>query len=84
MAVNLWLLVPLSAVALGLVAAVRLRRRVRSVVHRSPMLADQDVERIIRQGIFVSDEDEPLDLEHVDQEERRFWEEAEWDEAEEW
>jgi hypothetical protein len=81
---TLWLLVWTAAAALALAAAVRLRVRVRRHVHRRPKLDDDDVRDIIRFGHFVSDEDEPLDLEQVHEAERRFWEEAEWDEAEEW
>jgi hypothetical protein len=73
-----------GAAALALAAAVRFRRRLRSHVDRSPKLDDDDVRDIIAFGHFVSNEDEPLDLDQVREEERRFWEEAEWDEAEEW
>jgi hypothetical protein len=67
-----------------MVAAVRVRRRLRAHLDRRPVLDDDDVRDIIAHGIYVSLEDEPLDLERVREEERRFWEEAEWDEAEEW
>jgi hypothetical protein len=80
----LWLLVWTLAAALALAAAVRFRMRLRAHVHRRPKLDDDDVRDIIAFGHYVSDEDEPLDLDQVHEEERRFWEEAEWDEAEEW
>jgi hypothetical protein len=81
---TLWLLVWTIAAALALVAAVRFPKRLRAHVQRRPKLDDDDVRDIIAFGYFVSDEDEPLDLDQVHEEERRFWEEAEWDEAEEW
>jgi hypothetical protein len=81
---TLWLLVWTCAVGLALVAAVRFRMRLRAHVDKRPVLEDDDVRDIIAYGFFVSDEDEPLDLDQVHEEERRFWEEAEWDEAEEW
>lgn len=71
-------------VLLPMAAAIRYRQRLRSLIDRRPVLADEDVRRIVDVGVFVSDEDEPLDLSQVEEEERRFWEETEWDEAEEW
>jgi hypothetical protein len=81
---TLWLLVWMGAASLAVVAAVRIMRRLRMHGDRHPVLDDDAVRRILEVGVFVSDEDEPLDLEQVREEERRFWEEAEWDEAEEW
>jgi hypothetical protein len=85
---TLWLLVwtcaALGAVALAVGAAVRIRMRLRAHVDKRPVLDDDDVRDIVAHGFYVSQEDEPLDLERVYEEERRFWEEAEWDEAEEW
>ena len=86
MAGTLLLLVWTGAVGLALAAAVRFLIRLRRHVEKRPILDDDDVRDIIAHGIYVSNEDEPLDLERVHEEERRFWEEAEaeWDEAEEW
>jgi hypothetical protein len=81
---TLWAAVWTGAAVLALVAAVRIRRRVRVHVDRRPTLDDDDVNDIIAHGIYVSPEDEPLDLDRAREEERRFREEAEWDEAEEW
>lgn len=71
-------------VVLALAAAVRFGMRLRGRSERRPRLDDDDVRDIIAFGHFVSREQEPLDLDRVHEEERRFWEEAEWDEAEEW
>jgi hypothetical protein len=81
---TLWLIVWTGAVALALGAAVRVRLRLRKHFDQRPVLDDDDVKDIIAHGIYVSQEDEPLDLGRVHEEERRFWEEAEWDESEEW
>jgi hypothetical protein len=80
---TLWAVLWTIAAALALVASVRIRRRLRAHLDRRPALDDDDVNDIIAHGIYVSQEDEPLDLERVREEERRFWEEAEWDEADE-
>lgn len=86
---TLWLLLWIGGVALAFAGLVRVRARLRAHVHRRPVLDDDAVRSIVETGVFVSDEDEPLDLEQVREEERRFWEEEEWswdepEEAEEW
>lgn len=73
-----WILIALLAVAW-----LRLRRRIRDRT-RPPGLRDEDVERILRTGRLDREEHEPLDLEEIEEEERRFWNESSWDEAEEW
>ena len=78
----LWLMGWFAGVALAFLAALRLRSRLRAHVDKRPVLNDDDVRSIVETGVFVSDEDPPLDLERVQEEERRFWEE-EWDEAQE-
>lgn len=72
-------------ILLGLLALAwfRLRRRIRDRT-RPPDLGDEDVERILRTGQLDRDEHEPLDLDEIEEEERRFWNESSWDEAEEW
>jgi hypothetical protein len=80
------LLVWIGAVGLVLVAWVRLRARFRAQVDKKPLVDDDAVRRILDTGVLVSEEDEPLDLRQVQEEERRFWRELEgelWDEAEE-
>jgi hypothetical protein len=46
------------------------------------VLTDDMVKHIEEHGSI--DIDEPLDLEQIQEEESRFWEEQPWDEAEEW
>jgi hypothetical protein len=80
---TLWLTLWFGGLALALAAGLRLRARLRAHVDRRPVLVDDDIRRIVETGVYVSDEDPPLDLDRVREEERRFWEEAEWDEAQE-
>lgn len=68
------------AVASGILLRFRLSGRGGRGV---PTLDDAAVRSIIERGIIVTDEDEPLDLDQIDEEERRFWSEK-WDEPEEW
>jgi len=62
--------------------------RVRSTfweARRKRGLDDDDIQRILETGVLVRDDDEePLDLREIEEQERRFWEEERWDEAEEW
>jgi len=67
-------------VAQGIQLRVRLRRRLRP---RRPVVDDAAVRAILERGTLVTDEDEPLDYDEIDEEERRFWSES-WDEPDEW
>jgi hypothetical protein len=62
----------------GLIYRSRLSRVVGS---SDPMLSDDMVRQIEESGWV--EVDEPLDLEEIQEEEARFWEEP-WDEPEEW
>jgi hypothetical protein len=77
----------LSSFLVGLVLAsgIRLRSRVRRRLaprSGSPRVDDQAVRAIIERGVLVTDEDEPLDLGEIEEEERRFWSSG-WDEPDE-
>ncbi|HZD03513.1 MAG TPA: hypothetical protein VE173_01305 [Longimicrobiales bacterium] len=75
----------LACAALLVAAALRLRSRLRRAREgRDPMVDDDVLRRIIEEGVVRTDEDEPLDLDEIREEERRFWEGEEWDEADEW
>jgi hypothetical protein len=70
----------------GLLVAfgVLFRRRLRERIGRQGLtVGDDDVRAILERGVLTFDEDEPLDLMEIDEEERRFWTEK-WDEPEEW
>jgi hypothetical protein len=78
----------LFAAVVGLLTGVVLVlgwRRVRRDLPPSsgvPRVDDRALERILEEGRIEADE--PLDLDRVRDEERRFWEEERWDDAEEW
>ena len=71
---------------LGLLAAVAwysVRSRLRSSLRSQPVEVDDEaIAQILEEGVLASDEDDPLDLEHIRKEEENFWEKT-WDEAEE-
>jgi len=74
-----------SAFLVGLTVAsgILLRYRLSGRDRRTPTVDDAAVRAILETGVLVADEDEPLDLKSIDEEERRFWSEK-WDEPEEW
>lgn len=80
-----FMLALVSAFLVGLTVAsgILLRYRLSGRGRRSPTVDDAAVRTILEKGVLVTDEDEPLDLESIDEEERRFWSEK-WDEPEEW
>jgi hypothetical protein len=67
-------------VAQGIQLRVRIRRRLRP---RRPVVDDDAVRSILERGVLVTEDDEPLDYDEIDEEERRFWSES-WDEPDEW
>lgn len=80
---HLWILLWAVGAGLVVVAYVRLRARLEERI-RPKRLDDDDVRTILETGELVTDEDEPLDLDEIEEEERRFWRDERWDEAEEW
>lgn len=67
-------------VAQGIQLRVRIRRRLRPP---RPVVDDAAVRSILERGVLVTDDDEPLDYDEIDEEERRFWSDS-WDEPDEW
>lgn len=67
-------------------AGLRLRKRLAkgSGPTVGPLIDDEAVGRIVEEGVLEDDDEEPLDHDEIGDEERRFWEEEEWDDAEEW
>ena len=63
---------------LVLAAAVRLRVRLRESLVRPPLLDDEAIRAIETSG-SVEIDDEPLDPAEIEAEERRFWEEEQWE-----
>lgn len=74
------------ALAAGWVARRRIGRRISPREHG---LSDEDVRQIEETGVLVrpddpsAEDDEPLDMEAIREEEDRFWSSESWDEAEE-
>jgi hypothetical protein len=71
--------------ALVLAAGVTLHvRRKEAIDSLAPVVDDDVLDQILTTGEVWVDEDEPLDLEGIDDEEERFWSES-WDEpTEDW
>ena len=68
---------------LVMAAALRMYvRRKELFTSNVPVLDDNAIETIMEIGELRTDEDEPLDLEEIDEEEERFWRES-WDQPEE-
>ena len=63
---------------LVLAAAVRLRGRLREPLVRPSLLDDAAIRAIEVRG-SVEIDDEPLDPAEIEEEERRFWEEEQWE-----
>ncbi len=66
----------------ALAAYVLTRRWLAARAERRGALTDEAIREIERRGRL--ERDEPLDLGEIEAEERRFWEEEEWDESQEW
>lgn len=75
----LTLVFPLSLVVLLVAAGVALRSRRKEGFGRRSVLDDHAIDRIIREGEIWVEDDEPLDLDEIEDEEERFWSES-WDE----
>jgi hypothetical protein len=70
-------------VGLAVTSGVLLRRRLhRQRAAAEPRIDDDAIESILRRGVLETEEEEPLDLGEIEEEERRFWSES-WDEPEE-
>jgi len=68
------------ALASAILARHKLRKHVRG--GRGPVVDDAAVRAILATGLLSVEDDERLDLDVIDEEERRFWSER-WDEPEE-
>lgn len=67
------------AVIGGLLYRIRLTRTIGEV---QPLLTDDLVRQIEEDGRV--DFDEPLDIEQIQEEEARFWEDRPWEDSDEW
>ena len=75
-----WAGLTVLAIAAGVSLRARLKERIGTTL---PVVDDAAVEDILRYGRIRSQEDEPLDLPGIEEEERKFWSET-WDEPDEW
>ena len=79
-----WFVFWTGLTVLAFAAGVSLRGRLlERVGRRWPLVDDAAVEEILETGTLTTDEDEPLDIEEIDEQERKFWSES-WDEPDEW
>ena len=78
-----WILFLALASALTVAAGWSLYERRRRLKPARPVVDDEAIRRIVETGELHVEEDEPLNLEAIDDEEERFWSET-WDEPEDW
>lgn len=80
-----WLVFWAGLAALVVAAWVTLHvRRMETIASTAPVVDDEVLGQILTKGEVWVEEDEPLDLEEIDDEEERFWSET-WDEpSEDW
>ncbi len=79
-----WLVFWAGLTILAVTAGVSLRMRLRDRVGKSmPIVNDAAVEEILATGALITDENSPLDIEQIDDEEHKFWSHT-WDEPDEW
>ena len=74
-----WFVFGAGFALLAVAAGVTLHVRRRGAWVRVPVVDDALVEQIIHTGQVSVEDDEPLDLDQIDDEEERFWSES-WDE----
>jgi len=76
----------LSALLLGAILAYawwRRRRTLRERVEAEALTIDDEAIRTIESsGRLAAPQDEPLDLDEIEAEERRFWDDEDWNPAE--
>ena len=75
-----WAGLPVLVVTAGVSFRVQLRDRVEK---NRPSVDDAAIEEILATGALTTDEDSPLNIEQIDDEEQKFWSQT-WDEPDEW
>ncbi|MGE0157846.1 MAG: hypothetical protein AB7T31_00465 [Gemmatimonadales bacterium] len=71
----------LTVLVIAACILVYVRRRA-SFARRTPRVDDDAVKAIVETGALAIDDDEPLDMREIEEQEERFWSET-WDEPEE-
>lgn len=75
--------VPVTILAVTLLTLAFLRLRARRAQYGSD-LSDDHIRSIVEEGFVVYEVQDPLDLDEIDEAEREFWTEEQWDEGEQW
>jgi len=79
-----WLFFWTGLVVLAFAAGISIRVRFHEHLRpRIPVVDDEALDAILITGTLPADEDEPLDIGEIDEEERKFWSDS-WDGPEEW
>ena len=79
-----WLIFWAGLTVLVVTAGVSLRMQLRSRGEKNrPSVDDAAIEEILATGALTTDEDSPLNIEQIDDEEQKFWSQT-WDEPDEW
>ena len=79
-----WFVFWVGLAVLALAAGISLRVRLgEELASPRPVVDDEAVRSILETGTLVTPTDEPLEMDEIEEEERRFWSES-WDEPEEW
>ena len=78
-----WLIFWAGLTVLVVTAGVSFRVQLRDRVEKNrPSVDDAAIEEILATGALTTDEDSPLDIEQIDDEEQKFWSQT-WDEPDE-
>jgi hypothetical protein len=75
-----WSILTVLVIAACIVAYARRRA---SFARKSPRVDDAAVRAIVETGALSVEDDEPLDMREIGEQEERFWSETTWDEPEE-
>ena len=79
-----WLIFWAGLTVLVVTAGVGFRVQLRDRVEKNrPSVDDAAIEEILATGALTTDEDSPLNIEQIDDEEQKFWSQT-WDEPDEW
>jgi hypothetical protein len=74
----------LAAALLAAIGGLLVRRRIERAARAESSLDDDTIRSIETHGYVEMEDDEPLDLDEINDEEERFFEDESWDEKEEW
>ena len=79
-----WLIFWAGLTVLVVTAGVNFRVQLRDRVEKNrPSVDDAAIEEILATGALTTDEDSPLNIEQIDDEEQKFWSQT-WDKPDEW